>query len=382
MILKRTIKTILAKCGYKLIRIGNPEPKNDAYYCSEQVPDKGASGNPEPEPEPENDAYYCRALTGMSGYNISINSDLSISCSCQDYGGEGKFGDLSSANTLRSVFLSEKANTMRTELANGKLPIGICSYCPELCKAPKYIAEYYSKHIKMPTNGIMLENCSICNYDCRYCSRKEISASHSSSIISVDNMKYIANEIKENKIKSIYFFKLGEPFLDKDIYKKIQILREINPGIEIVTSTNGLLIDNPEKVEAALIFDRIYFSIDGISTEMQNKYQRGADFEKTMDNVKMIINKRGSSTKPVLGWKYVVFSWNEAVEYINEAFKKAVEIGFDRLLFTEGGTVGNKNDRTKRYYMKDFIPADINYNLIVYGSGYGMEFDLHKKNEI
>lgn len=352
MIIKRTVKTILAKFGYKLIRVENPK----------------------------NEAYYCRALTGMSNYNISINSDLSISCSCQDYGGEGKIGNLSGTNTIRSIFLSEKANMMRTDLANGKLPISICSGCPELCAAPKYIAEYYSRHIEMPANGIMLENCSLCNYDCKYCSRKELSAARTSSVISVGDMKYIANEIKKNKIKHICFFKLGEPFLDKDIYKKLQILREITPEITITTSTNGLLIDNSEKVMAALMFDYIFFSIDGINTEMQNKYQRGADFDKIMDNVKMIIKERGSSTKPVLAWKYVVFSWNDSVECINETFKKAVETGFDRLIFTIGGVGTDIKAGTKRYYMKDFIPKDIKYSLIGYSYGYGMEFDLHKKN--
>jgi pyruvate-formate lyase-activating enzyme len=349
--IKQTIKAILAKYGYKLTRVENPE----------------------------NNAYYCRALTGMSNYNISINSDLSVSCNCQDRRGEGKIGTLSGANTLRSVFLSEKANTMRTELANGKLPIGICSRCPELCKAPRYIAEYYSKHIEMPTNGIMLENCFLCNYNCKYCPKEKKSATHTSSIISVDNMKYIANEIKENKIKHICFFKLGEPFFDKEIYRKLQMLRETNSEIKLTTSTNGLLIDNSEKVAAALMFDYIYFSIDGTNTEMQNKYQRGADFDKIMDNVKMIIKGRGSSTKPVLAWKYVVFSRNDAIEYINEAFKKAVEIGFDRLIFTEG-SVPTYYDRTKRYYRKDFIPEDIKYKLIGYVSKEGMEFDLHEKN--
>jgi len=349
MIIKRIIKTILTKFGFKLMRI-----------------------------DVTNNAYYCRALTGMSSYNISINSDLSISCSCQDWGGEGKIGNLNGTNTIRSIFLGEKANTMRTELASGKLPINICSICPELHAVPKYIAEYYSKHIEMPTNGIMLETCSACNYNCIYCSRKQVSAARNANIISIDNIEYIANEVKENKIKHIHFFKLGEPFLDKDIYKKLQILKEKNPIITISTSTNGLLINNPEKIEAALMFDYIYFSIDGINTEMQNKYQRGADFDKIMDNVKMIINKRGNSTKPVLIWKYVVFSWNDALEYINGAFLKAAEIGFDRLQFTEG-SANNINDRTKRYYKNNFIPEDIKYKLI--RNENGMEFDLRDKND-
>jgi pyruvate-formate lyase-activating enzyme len=357
-IIKRIIKTILTKYGFELKRVWKPE----------------------------DDAYYCSALTGMSGYNISINSDLSVSCSCQDSTGEGIIGKLNGTNTFKSVFLSEKANSMRTDLANGKLPISICSRCQELRVVPKYIAEYYSKHIKMPTNGIMVENCSACNYNCKYCPREQYSATRTSAIISVDNIKYIAHELKENKIKNLILFKSGEPFLDKDIYKKLQILREINPDIYISTSTNGLLINDSEKVAAALMFNYIYFSIDGINTEMQNMYQRGADFDKIMDNVKMIIDRRGNSTMPILAWKYVVFSFNEAKEYINEAFKKAVEIGFDRLIFTESTApyINNKSKMyfSKRYFVKDFIPKDIKYSLVTYSPGYGMEFDLHKKNDV
>jgi sulfatase maturation enzyme AslB (radical SAM superfamily) len=324
-------------------------------------------------------AYYCATLTGMSGYNISINSDLSISCSCQDSKGEGKLGCLEGTTTIRSVFFGEKANAMRAELAKGNLPITICSGCPELRKAPKCIAEYYRKHFEMPVHGMMIENCVLCNYHCKYCPRKESPIARTPAIISIDNMKYIAEELKKNKIEHISFFKLGEPFFDKDIHIKLHIIREMNPEITLFTSTNGLLIDNSEKVEAALLFDCIYFSVDGINTEMQEKYQPGADYKKIMDNVKMIVKWRGNTIKPILIWKYVVFSWNDRPEHISEVFKKAVEIGFDRVLFLEGG-VSNIEDRTKRYYRKDFIPEDSKYNLIRYEAGYGMEFDLQNKN--
>ena len=336
MIIKRVIKTILSKCGYKIIPVGDTE----------------------------NDAYYCRVLTGMSDYNLSINSDLSVSCNCSDFLGEAKIGSLDGTNTLRSVFFGEKANIMRTKLANGKLPISLCSGCNDLCAAPKSIAEFYNKHIERLPNGISVENCSACNYNCLYCSRKELQIARTSNTISVDNMKYIANEINDNKIKRIHFYKLGEPFFDKEIYKKLQILREINPEADISTSTNGALIDNSEKVAAALLFDLIFFSIDGINTEMQNKYQRGANFEKIMENVKMIVKERGSSTKPILVWKYVVFSWNDNVEYINKVFEKAVGIGFDKIQFTRGSVAQYVNNRSKRFYMKDFIPENIKYKLL------------------
>ena len=37
-------------------------------------------------------AYYCNALQGNYNYNICINSDMTISCNCQDYDGAGQLG--------------------------------------------------------------------------------------------------------------------------------------------------------------------------------------------------------------------------------------------------------------------------------------------------
>ena len=38
--------------------------------------------------------YDCVALASESEYNISINSELTVLCNCQDYDGSGHLGDL------------------------------------------------------------------------------------------------------------------------------------------------------------------------------------------------------------------------------------------------------------------------------------------------
>ena len=38
--------------------------------------------------------YYCSALAGESDYSLTVNSDLTVSCNCQDYDGTGHIGDL------------------------------------------------------------------------------------------------------------------------------------------------------------------------------------------------------------------------------------------------------------------------------------------------
>ncbi|MDW8309726.1 MAG: hypothetical protein RMK20_10170, partial [Verrucomicrobiales bacterium] len=53
-------------------------------------------------------AYYCAALHGQSEYNITINSDRTVSCNCQDYEGIGHLGDLRH-NTFEEIFFGPVA---------------------------------------------------------------------------------------------------------------------------------------------------------------------------------------------------------------------------------------------------------------------------------
>src|SRR5690242_9248395 len=80
--------------------------------------------------------FYCRALAGESEYNLTINCDLTVSCTCQDYDGSGHIGDLNKSS-FKEVFYSPVANRFREDLAKGKLPIMTCTRCSDLRRAPK-----------------------------------------------------------------------------------------------------------------------------------------------------------------------------------------------------------------------------------------------------
>ena len=47
--------------------------------------------------------FYCQALAGESNYDISINSDMTVSCSCADFDGSGILGDFSS-DSFETIF--------------------------------------------------------------------------------------------------------------------------------------------------------------------------------------------------------------------------------------------------------------------------------------
>ena len=75
--------------------------------------------------------YLHTSLQGESEYNMTINSDLTVSCNCQDYDGSGHIGDLRK-NSFEEIFFGATAQKFRDELAKGKIPIPTCSRC-EIC---------------------------------------------------------------------------------------------------------------------------------------------------------------------------------------------------------------------------------------------------------
>jgi uncharacterized Fe-S cluster-containing radical SAM superfamily protein len=295
------------------------------------------------------EAFYCNALRGRSDYNICINSDMTVSCNCLDLDGSGHIGDLR-VNTLEEIFAGPTAAAFRKSLSRGMIPIRRCLTCRELTKTSRAEARIFLSDYAPPTRGIMVENTVLCNLKCLNCNRKMIMKTRKRHKMSLPDMEKIAQEIKGNNIAVINFFNLGEPFLSDTIYEEIALLRDSNPNAVIYVSTNGLLINQQKKIEAALLTDYIFFSLDGATNESVNKYQAGGNFDATYRNMKELVRLRNSRSraKPVIDWKYVVFSWNDSEAEIEKAVELAKEANVDILSFWAGdGTPAQISARFK-----------------------------------
>ena len=112
--------------------------------------------------------YYCDALAGESEYNITVNSDLTVSCNCQDYDGSGHLGDLRK-NSFEEIFFGPVAQRFQDDLAKGKIPIPTCSRCGDLRHLKRH-EQPPKPHL--PHRGMLLENTVICNVDCVGCARE------------------------------------------------------------------------------------------------------------------------------------------------------------------------------------------------------------------
>jgi hypothetical protein len=277
--------------------------------------------------------YYCNALAGEADYDITINSDLTVSCNCQDYEGTGHIGDLRK-QTFEEAFFGPVAQKFRDDLAAGKIPIPTCVRCGSFCKLKK---NEVPPKPRLPYRGMLLENTVRCNVDCVGCAREEAAKIRVNKQLQMplNELSQMADIAARLKMERIYYLNLGEPFLSPAIGQELPMLRAKNPDAYIRVSTNGILLNTDAKREAALNLSDIQFSVHGISDAMCEKYMHRSSFEKAYAAMKAMVeyrNARGLEL-PILEWKYLLFNWNDHPKHIAQAIEMAKAIGIDIISF-------------------------------------------------
>jgi len=276
--------------------------------------------------------YYCAALAGESEYGITFNSDLTVSCNCQDYDGSGHLGDLKK-NSFEEIFHGSVAQKFQADLLKGKVPIPTCTRCGDFRRLPSKNAA--PPPTRLPYRGMLLENTVVCNVDCIGCAREGAANIRRSKTMTLDEVGQLADLAARLGMEQIFYLNLGEPFLSPRITQELPILRAKNPNARIVVSTNGVLLNTDAKREAALQLSHILFSVHGISDPMLEKYMLRSSFEKAyaaMRDMAAYRDARGSKV-PLLEWKYLLFNWNDHPQHIARAVEMAKEIGVDIISF-------------------------------------------------
>lgn len=294
---------------------------------------------------------YCRALAGESDYNICINSDLTVSCNCHDYDGRAHIGDLNES-TLEEIFAGPLVARYQEALSKGRLPLGDCARCPELSALPGGRTKPVAGAV--PRLGVMIENTARCNLKCPGCQREQLLNIRSRTSMALHDLERVVDMLAASGVGQICYFNLGEPFLSRTVLEEIKLIRAGLPGVRLVTSTNGVLLEGENAVEAALMMDHIFFSIDGVDQQTIERYQRGGDFSRSYGNMRQLVverNARGlarSSHRPFIEWKYVMFRWNDRRRHLERALRLAHDAKVDRLTFVPG--TAPLSDMSLRYF--------------------------------
>src|SRR5262245_28137542 len=108
--------------------------------------------------------------------------------------------------------------------------------------------------------------------------------------------KRIIAEAKKHGVRRISPYLMNEPFIDKDLFRKIHYIHEQIPDSKVVVTTNGGLLTRDrvnEMLDVKEALHALYVSFQGIEKDAYEKSMRGAmHFEHTMENVNYLLEQQ------------------------------------------------------------------------------------------
>lgn len=148
-----------------------------------------------------------------------------------------------------------------------------------------------------------IETTNACNLKCPMCPRTILLKKNSFYKIQFMEFKFYQHLIDQGVDQGLCSVKLnymGEPLLHPDVVRQVKYAKD--KGIlDVMFNTNGTLLTeelSKQLLDAGL--DKLFFSFDSHLKEEYEKIRVGANFEKTVENIKTFVRLKNSS-----GYKHV-----------------------------------------------------------------------------
>lgn len=160
--------------------------------------------------------------------------------------------------------------------------------------------------ILMPSlEWIQLEVSGLCNASCFYCPHTTHKKQWQGKNFSFEDFLKIVPFLK--KVKLLYLQGWGEPFLNPDFFKFVEVAK--TAGCLVGTTTNGMLIKETD-IEKILNLDLIAFSLTGI--KKNDILRQGTSIEKVLKTIEELnhIKKKNKADKPKIHIAYLLLRSN------------------------------------------------------------------------
>jgi radical SAM protein with 4Fe4S-binding SPASM domain len=176
---------------------------------------------------------------------------------------------------------------------------------------------------------VSIEPTNLCNLKCPECPSGTGKLTRPLGVMKPVSFKKIIDGIKDSAFY-VQLFLQGEPYINKELPEMIRYAHENK--IYIAVSTNGLLI-NRNNITKLLenAPDKLIFSMDGTDEETYRMYRVGGDFNKALENLKLLIEekRRLNLSKPYIELQFLVMKQNE--NQIGHLKGMAQSLGVDQL---------------------------------------------------
>lgn len=136
---------------------------------------------------------------------------------------------------------------------------------------------------------ISIETLNVCNGKCRMCPYQKMT--RKKELMSMDLFKKIVDDCVAEGVKIFNLNFYNEPFLDPLIFERIRYIKLKHAQAQFFS--NASVMDK-EKANQALEsgLDRINFSVDGAKKETYETIRRGLIYEKMIENISYLVNRK------------------------------------------------------------------------------------------
>ncbi len=179
---------------------------------------------------------------------------------------------------------------------------------------------------------VTIEPTVLCNLCCPQCITGNGEVKRKLRSLDFDSFKSIMDQIGD-RIFYLLLFNQGEPFLNPDLIKFVEIAKQ--KRIYVTTSTNGHFLTDEATLKKLVKsgLDTIIVSLDGTTDESYLKYRKGGNFRQVVSGIENLIEIRDRlhSKTPKVLIQCLVMKHNEDQ---NDQMKTlAKDLKVDRLLF-------------------------------------------------
>lgn len=133
---------------------------------------------------------------------------------------------------------------------------------------------------------LQIEPTTRCNFNCKFCCGREMPQND----MDLEDFTKIVSSIQN--LEHIQLQGEGEPFLNKEIFKMIDIIYKYHPNVKISMTSNGSLLT--DTVISNLIDRKIHSILISIESPDSTgfKYLRGGDLNIVLDNLRNFMKKK------------------------------------------------------------------------------------------
>ncbi len=287
-------------------------------------------------------AYPWQAMTFLS--------DGTAVCACIDAARTNPLGNIRD-QSVEQIWNGDAYAGLRGAILNDIDDVPICRGCPNRIAQPPADTESL-RGLPRP-RALYIESVAACNLKCPGCDREAIEGNRDGRLVlDWDSYCKIIDGLSPT-LEYMEFHLGGENFMHKQWGRMLRYAKEHNPGVFILTSTNGHYF-RTEKERQELLdcgIDGVIFSIDGATPTSYAKYRVGGDFDHVIESLRAILRMRRAQgrTRPLTAWRYILFKWNDSPEEMDLARRMAKEIGVDYLAWHLN--IADSEISSPRYYI-------------------------------